>query len=185
VASIFGWRVPIPPQPPVLRTMAAGGGPAWNRVPFTMEQQSQTSWCWAATATSVALYFKPNPRWTQCQVASKVLSLPSCCSSPARCNQASYLDKALNAVGHFSPPVTSPITAAAVNNQLTARRPVPIRIGWSGGGGHFVAISGVLLGAQVYVGMEDPRFGHSDVPLQTLSGSYQGSGSWTNTYPVH
>jgi hypothetical protein len=183
MASIFSWRTPIGSAIGVSSSLRSISPPIWKRLPFAMQHQSQSSWCWAATAASVADYFKPAPGWAQCQVAEKVIG-GSCCNQPSPCNQSSYLDLALSAVGHFVPPVKSPISIAAIDSDISRSRPVPIRIGWSGGGGHFIVFSGVSLGPQVYIGIDDPLFGSSDVPLQTLAGSYQGSGSWTNTYPV-
>lgn len=41
-----------------------------DEIYFSMQHQQQSNWCWAATATSVALFYQPASGWTQCQVAS-------------------------------------------------------------------------------------------------------------------
>jgi hypothetical protein len=180
--SVFSWRVPIS-SGEEFRTLAL---PNWQRIPFVMQIQQQTMWCWAAVATSVTLYFNPTPGWTQCQVASATLGMPDCCGVPPAqgCNIPNYLDRALTTVNHFSRMTPGQITSAALDAELVGLRPVGARIQWAGGGGHFVALAGVLLGASVYVGVVDPWFGPSDVALSALSGSYQGSGTWDTTYFV-
>ncbi|MEX2552467.1 MAG: hypothetical protein WD627_05655 [Actinomycetota bacterium] len=37
-------------------------------LPFDMQLQTQSNWCWAATAASVSLYYWPWSGWTQCKV---------------------------------------------------------------------------------------------------------------------
>ena len=58
---------------------------------------------------------------------------------------------------------------------------IGIRIGWSGGGGHFIAMDGAKT-SDATVHLEDPIYGTSDIAYATLVSSYQGSGSWTHTY---
>ncbi len=100
------------------------------------------------------------------------------------CNRAYRLDQALQAVGHFAGMSTSPIGAAALGAQLRANKPVGARIQCSGGGGHFLAFAGLLLGSQPYIGVADPLYGSSDVALSALGGSYQGLGTWNASYLV-
>jgi hypothetical protein len=57
------------------------------------------------------------------------------------------------------------------------------RIGWKGGGGHFVAIEGYNYDLKM-VAIEDPWYGPSDVTLDTFKNTYKGSGSWTDKYFV-
>ena len=51
-------------------------------LPFNMEHQTQTNWCWAATSKSVSYFYASllNP-WSQCKIASAELS-QTCCTSP-------------------------------------------------------------------------------------------------------
>jgi hypothetical protein len=65
-------------------------------LPFNMEAQTQTNWCWAATAKSVSHYFFKRSPWTQCKVASAELGLTCCVSPvPSACNVSWFLDRAL------------------------------------------------------------------------------------------
>jgi hypothetical protein len=68
-----------------------------------------------------------------------------------------------------------------VFGEIDARRPVGLRIGWRGGGGHFIAIEGYR-GDGNAVAVEDPWYGTSDVEAATLRTAYQGAGTWTHVY---
>ncbi len=177
--SVFSWRVPISAPTPI---QAFVGPPTWQRLAFTMQRQQQSLWCWAAVATSVALYFNASSNWTQCQVAGRTLGR-NCCGPSAvdPCNQTSHLDPALRAVGHYSTMTVGQIGVGALGAQLTAQKPIAARIQWSGGAGHFLAFAGLLLGSQPYIGVVDPLFGASDVALSVFGGRYQGIGTWNAT----
>jgi hypothetical protein len=96
-----------------------------------------------------------------------------------------YLDQALELTGNFSNMVGSSETFAVVQGKIAAARPVCIRVGWSSGGGHFLAIYGWLIagrGTKYYL-VADPIYGTSLAEMALLS-SYQGDGSWSHTYHV-
>jgi hypothetical protein len=69
--------------------------------------------------------------------------------------------------------------AVEINNG----RPLCARIGWSGGGGHFVAIDGYNTDLNM-VAIDDPWYGPSDVMLEAFLTAYEQSGSWTHKYFV-
>jgi hypothetical protein len=70
-----------------------------------------------------------------------------------------------------------------VRDEIDAGRPVGTRIGWSGGGGHFMAIYGYSLVEGVeYFDIDDPIYGKSHLTVADFSSNYQGSGSWTHAY---
>jgi hypothetical protein len=157
--------------------------PRWDRLGFQMQIQQQTNWCWAAVATSVALYYDPSSTWTQCAVANGQLGRTDCCGTGASgaCNVYGFLDDALTRVSHFD---RSDGVAAfqSVDDEIDTGRPVGLRVAWSGGGAHFLAIIGYLEDVQNYVAVDDPIYGKSDVTYDTLKTGYQGSGSWTHTF---
>jgi hypothetical protein len=70
----------------------------------------------------------------------------------------------------------------SVDNEIDAARPLGIRVAWSGGGAHFLAVIGYLEDSQNYVAVDDPIYGKSDLTYDTLTTSYHGSGSWTHSY---
>ena len=158
--------------------------PTWDRLNFNMQHQQQTNWCWAAVSTSVALYYDPSSTWTQCAVANAQLGRTDCCGSGAgsACNVYGFLDRALTTVGHLDHWSGGVASFQSIDGEIDAGRPLGIRVAWSGGGAHFLAIIGYLEDTPNYVAVDDPIYGKSDLTYDTLKTSYQGTGSWTDSY---
>ncbi len=150
---------------------------------FTMQLQTQSQWCWAATSTSTSHFYNAGSTWTQCTVANATLGETTCCSSPSSsaCNKPWFLDQALTTTHNFDHFVGGQITMAQVKAEIDAGRPVGARIGWSGGGGHFMVISGYSTLSNTLT-IRDPIYGTSTIAFSTFQSSYQGSGKWTHTY---
>jgi hypothetical protein len=154
---------------------------------FTMQHQEQTQWCWSATATSVAHYYNSASAWTQCSLVNAEFGRSDCCTSPSssNCNQPWYLDSVLTRVGHLASFTGSSTSFADVCTELDNGRPLGVRIGWSGGGGHFNIIACYtrhLLSRLQSVQIEDPWYGTSVWDYDTFRTAYQGTGSWTHSY---
>lgn len=158
--------------------------PVWRRLAFTMQAQQQTQWCWSAVATSVSHFYDASSTWTQCAPANAELGETTCCQdgSSAACNRSWYLDLALDEVGHLDAWSSGAASFAGVRAEIDGGEPLGVRIGWSGGGGHFLVIEGYLDDATDQVAVDDPWYGASDLAYSTLTTSYQGSGSWTHSY---
>ncbi len=152
---------------------------------FTMEAQLASNWCWAATSDSVSHFYWSASTWTQCKIAGAELGLTDACDipTPAAANVPWYLDKALDRTHNFVSIQGSPATFAQIRGEIDAGRPMGARIGWNGGGGHFMAIYGysTWLGEE-YVDIDDPIYGKSHLTLADFSTNYQGSGTWTHHY---
>ena len=151
---------------------------------FNMQAQTQTQWCWAATSTSVSRFYSIFSPWTQCKVASQAMG-ETCCATPVPgpCNQPWYLNLALDITGNFVSYQGGTITWSQIRDELDKGLVVGARIGWSGGGGHFMVIHGVSKqGATEYLHIDDPIYGKSTLTYQTFATNYQGSGTWTHTY---
>ncbi len=159
--------------------------PHWRRLSFAMQHQQQTQWCWAAVAANVSAFFDSNTSWTQCTIVNAELDRSDCCShgSSANCNRPWYLDRALSRTGNLQTWSTGARALTDVIDEVNAERPLCARIGWSGGGGHFLAIDGYNCELAM-VAVDDPWYGASDVTLSTFQTAYQGTGSWTHTYWV-
>lgn len=159
--------------------------PRWVRIPFSMQHQLQTNWCWSATSVSVAHYYASTSSWTQCEMANRELGQTTCCTngSGSQCNQGHVLDAPLRRANVLDHMTGGTVAYATVRGEIDAGRPLPIRIGWAGGGGHFVALDGYRTLGDEWVAIGDPWYGDSDVALASLTGgTYQGSGGWTHTY---
>ena len=157
----------------------------WHRLVFAMQTQQQTNWCWAAVAASVSAFFDPNTNWRQCSIVNAEFNRNDCCTngSSANCNKPWYIDLGLQRTGNFRSKSTGAGTMTDVSQDVNISRPLCVRIGWSGGGGHAVAIDGYHRGLDM-VAIDDPWYGASDVSLATFQTAYQGSGSWTHSYRV-
>jgi hypothetical protein len=156
-----------------------------SSLPFNMQAQTQTNWCWAATSSSVSHFYFAASQWSQCLIASSELSRTDCCNSPvpSACNVPWYLDRALTRTSNFQSIVSGTIPFSTICSEIAAGRVIGARIGWNGGGGHFMCIYGCsTVGAVQYVDIADPIYGNSHITLTTFTNSYQGSGQWTHTY---
>lgn len=157
----------------------------WRILAFTMQTQQQTQWCWAAVATSTSLYYNPSSIWTQCKLVNAELGQTTCCTngSTAACNQPWYLDNVLNTTGNLDAFSSGTMAFVDLRAEIDAGQPLGVRIGWSGGGGHFVVIEGYKPGpAEQRVAIDDPWYGASDLTYTAFASSYRGSGSWTHSY---
>lgn len=156
--------------------------PVSYSVYFTMQPQTQSNWCWAAVATSTSLFYLPTSSWTQCTVANGALARTDCCATPYPCNVTWFLDSALTVTGNYVSMGGPSVSAVAA--ELQAGRPVGARVGWAGGGGHFVVIIGFSNYMKTeYFTIDDPFYGASGIRVMMFElGYYQGSGTWTHNY---
>ncbi|HEY4239329.1 MAG TPA: papain-like cysteine protease family protein [Kofleriaceae bacterium] len=164
---------PAAPPPPVTST---------KTLDFTMQLQTQSNWCWAAVSTSVSHFFDAKSAWTQCTVANAQTGQTTCCQdgSTDLCNVIGYLDQALTTTGNLDHWEGGTETMANASAQIDKSLPLAVRIGWNGGGGHFVAITGYAGDDTVTV--EDPIYGTSVITYETLVTNYQSAGTWTHSY---
>ncbi|MDD5199094.1 MAG: papain-like cysteine protease family protein [Terrimicrobiaceae bacterium] len=151
---------------------------------FDMQAQTQSNWCWAATSRSISHFYWQASPWTQCKIAGAELNLTTCCQSPVpdACNVSWLLSKALTRTKNFVS-VTGPVSFATVRAEIDAGRPVGARIGWSGGGGHFVVIHGYthVIGGEDWFDIDDPIYGKSHLKVSDFTNNYQSTGTWTDT----
>lgn len=157
----------------------------WGLVlPFNMQNQIKSNWCWAATANSVSHFYSALSPWTQCKIAAAELE-KSCCNNPtpADCNVPWYLDRALSRTQNFVSYKSGTVSFNEIKDQLNAGLVIGTRIGWNGGGGHFMAIHGLsrILSTE-YLYIDDPIYGKSVLKYNDFATNYQGSGSWTHSY---
>jgi len=190
----LGALAPIGPAPGA-PAAAIGGAPAGGSgsgslaPPFAMQPQEQSNWCWSAVSVSVAQFYNAATPWSQqCNLASQELT-QVCCpagTNSAVCDIPWYLDRALTTVGHFNTWAAGAQAMPAIQGEINANRPLGVRVGWSGGGGHFVVLSGYSSStAGDFITVDDPIFAQSTLALSVFQSSYQGSGSWTDTYWTH
>ena len=155
---------------------------------FTGQTQQQSEWCWSAVSVSISLFYNAGSGWTQCSMANQELGQATCCQngSTMQCDQPWYLDKALLRTTNLNSVSSGHASFARVVSEIDQDRLLGVRIGWAGGGGHFVTIGGYddSDAANPLVYVEDPGPGAAPawVAYNTLVGAYQGSGTWTHSY---
>jgi hypothetical protein len=175
--------VPLQGYRPAVVSTYTGTEPVDSVLRFTMQRQEQDNWCWAATSVSIAKFYDPSSNWTQCAMANGQLGRNDCCGAGASgpCNVYGFLDGSLQRAGHLDHVTGGTTSYGGVLEEMLARRPLGIRVAWSGGGAHFVAATGVEEGDMVVV--SDCGSGTTSVvAYDTLRTAYSGSGSWTHSY---
>ncbi|TCP80409.1 papain like cysteine protease AvrRpt2 [Rhizobium sp. PP-CC-2G-626] len=165
--------------------------PRGGSIRFSIEKQQQTNWCWAAVSVSVARFFDPSSSVRQCDVVTEALGTDACSATAcmSSLNKTWYLDRALALVFCFQQMVNTSVAPGVVRGIINKRLPLCIRIGWQGGGGHFMVIRGWFEdghSSTTYV-VEDPkktgrltRRMSADRALAKMN----GCGTWTHTYFV-
>lgn len=155
-------------------------------MPFPMQKQQQSMWCWAAVSSSVDCYFTPAAWQKQCEVACGALRRSDCCTTPPNCNTPALLQDGLTVVKHLRGTRRGRIRFDALVQEIDAGYPVCVRIGWYGGGGHFVVVSGywVSPSGKQYVYVDDPWYLRSQMTYDDLCWNYLSKGAWTGTYFV-
>jgi ABC-type bacteriocin/lantibiotic exporter with double-glycine peptidase domain len=105
----------------------------------------------------------------------------TCCQdgSTPQCNQPWFLDLALQIVGNLDGISAGKATMTKIRNQILQCRPLCLRIGWNGGGGHFVAVYGY---SNKRLNIGDPWYGNSVVNYEQFPDTYQGGGAWTDSF---
>jgi len=157
---------------------------------FTVQPQEKDLWCWAAVAATVSDYFSPGGRTTQCRVAGRTLRLSNCCNPGNDCDRTAFLQRALAEVGpapdgHLRATAEGPIGFDLIEDEINAKRPVGVRIGWFNGGGHFVLICGYSVSplGTPYVVVEDPWYAPMNpIPFVDFRDNYLGAGRWTGSF---
>lgn len=173
---------------------ALDGRPLWSTgtaerqrdIGLVLQSQVQPNWCWSAVSTSISHFYNPASAWTQCSLANAELGETTCCAdgSTSQCNRDWYLDRALTRTGNLQSWVGNPVTLSDVEHELNAGRPVGVRIGWAGGGGHFIVLDGYSDPGTGpgFLNVQDPIFGRTRMPYSAFRNTYHGDGTWTHTY---
>jgi len=146
--------------PPPEGSQGGDGEGAGNPLAYNQQSQLQTQWCWAAVTSSIAEYYNDaSSATTQCKLANAAFKQSTCCSagSSAQCNKPYKTHQALQSIGHLAATVASAISFAAVQQEIDGARPVVVAIGWHGGGGHAVVISGyAAVSGAPFLYVQDP-----------------------------
>lgn len=137
---------------------------------------------------SVAHFYDSASRWTQCLVANSALPRTDCCGDgaqdPNRCNKPWYLDVALATTGNLRQMNSGRLSFRDVQSEINNSAPIGCRVGWYGGGGHFMVIAGWLVAESgtEYIDVSDPIYLDTQMVFQEFADRYQTGGDWTHIY---
>src|ERR1051325_4348522 len=106
-----------------------------------IQPQEMEQWCWASVSVGVEHYMRPSSHLSQCELAQQVLH-HNCCQDRPPCNESARLQDVLSLLGRLRKIVERRRRFGGMRAEIDAARPVCARIGWEGGGGHFVVIDG-------------------------------------------
>jgi hypothetical protein len=155
-------------------------------MPFQVETQEESRWCWAAVSSAVDQYYSPLAFLSQCEVASEVLVQPDVCNDPDAYDDSGALEVGLNVIGRYDhvDPEGTKMTFDALQTEIDAGRPVCVCIQWDGSqNAHFVALCGYSewSGGLRLVDVADPFYPDSTQNFDAFPLSYHGGGSWLQT----
>lgn len=153
--------------------------------------QKQSEWCWAASTETVSKVF--NLQKSQCKMASRFIKGQAgdfCCQgnngTTAACNKPYFLEKSLGHYGFSDKVFANQIGTLNIIQDLKKRLPIGVRIGWDGGGGHFLVLYGAsYVGTVQTINLWNPLpIGKGDKQIVSRSGlvRYQNAGKWTHSY---
>ena len=123
-------------------------------------------------------------------MANLELGRNDCCGSgaPGACDVYGHLNTSLDRVQHYDRCQAKPATIQQVMAEITAHRPLCLRVVWDTKGAHYLAISGFqqapVPGPKQYVRVQDPLYGSSDLTYSELTTRYlkDHTGKWKNTF---
>ncbi len=173
---------PVPVKPPA--ASGAGAAPAKTLAGYKLVRQEQTQWCWAALTLAVADFYGKHD-WTQGKLVNVERGRDDACNKPVppAANMPWYVSKALKRAGHYADKKKQhKLTFEQAKAEIDADRPLCIRIGWKGGGGHFVGVYGYDEGGSKLLNIGDPWSGEALVAFDTFPDTYEHGGAWSWSY---
>ncbi len=179
-------------------TVARSSTPA-----FVMQPQELPTWCWAAVATSCALFYYSQSDWTQCKVATASLLPPpgNCCersTGASVCNKTWYLENEQKLGSFITTHIAGGFVAGALPyerlvSELDEGRPVAYRIeiqlekpfAGQTSFAHFVVIAGYSYsGTDQQVRVYDSFFGDADMLYSVFIEGYKCHGGTLQGDPI-
>jgi hypothetical protein len=182
------------------------GGPPDDDLPgFSVPQQDESQWCWAAVALGIASFGWTGPAPSQCEIVTltlrrlgKIAASQNCCGvNRAPYNKPQALDEPLRIVGVLDWRYDCALKPEEIAPLINRKTPIAIRIrlpppqgqpiSAARDSGHFVAVSGYQTDpadGRVRFKVHDPDGG--GLPVRLLYDeikSYAGPGSdWSHSY---
>lgn len=170
-------------------TQLEGNGQT-KQLPFAIQAQQQSKWCWAAVASSISAYLlRPNPPKTEydkCALANHAFSRTDCCQTPTptACNNSWSTFSALTYTGNLRTRSSGRMLIGDIETEIDNNHPIAVRIAWFTGKAHAVVIDGYdVSGSAPYINIKDP-WGAAAITtkLADFPAGYRTGGAWTDSY---
>lgn len=161
--------------------------------PFRIQHQEQDMWCWAAVAASLCVFYQDDTGRKQCDLANRFLEPVrngvDCCSngSSADCNVTFSFPDAIDELGHFDSTLSGPLSFEDVGNQISANRPVAVRIKFADSSGHVIVLAGSeeTSDGRQWVKVADPSGASGNLvtlEYKDVVDNYRPEATWDETY---
>jgi papain like cysteine protease AvrRpt2 len=161
--------------------------------PFRIQHQEQDQWCWAAVAASLCVFYQDDTGRTQCELANRFLEAVSgdvdCCSegSSDECNVPFGLSSALRVLGHIQLPARGALSFEDLGAQISANRPVAVRILMEDFSAHFIVVTGCdqTSDGRRWVKVADPSVASANlatIEYDDLRKNYRPGAKWDQSY---
>ena len=142
-------------QPWLLMPNATCAVPSVATVSLVKEGQTQSNWCWAASARMVMRHHGVDvAQWAQ---ANHALGRTDCEANPSSCNTTGWPDFG-NYGFYYSQTSSQALSWYGIVEQIACLdRPIAFSWAWNSGGGHMqIAYGYAALGEDLYVSVHDP-----------------------------
>jgi hypothetical protein len=156
---------------------------SWHSLAVPSTCQEERFWCWAAVSVSVDVFYG-GASWSQCRLASAVLSQNNCCADASRstCDRRNQLSDPLKRVGRFRDLLARPLSFSELAGEIDSDTAVAAAIRWRTDGGYHFVVLNAYEPASRNVVVNDPDSGPAIVHYDKLLASYRSDGVWTYTY---
>lgn len=155
-------------------------------VPFPVQKQLMSNWCWAASTVSLCKYYN-DPPITQRELVAEVLKKPMCASGNyPSCNQAVDFSYALEYMKHLKSVFEKPLSEMELLSTLERNGPVGCQISIPDWGGHAVVVVSIKkdTSSKYFIQVADPSDGTLPImPFTEFRNNFRGMrGRWIRTY---
>lgn len=162
---------------------------------FTIEEQNQSQWCWAAVSVCVFRHFN-DLRWPQqCDLVNDVfrdtLFGEDCCQggSVEDCDRSNDIGQVMALRGHLALRFDSGVSFDQLMQQIAQEQaPVVLRVQFSDGiTDHFIAVIGCAIDedGEQHIQIADPSVASGNISTyewKAFPENYSPGSSWMNTY---
>lgn len=164
-------------------------------ITFSIEQQKQDQWCWAAVALSICRFYSDHHWRGQCDLVNDIFSdirgNSDCCQNGDTfpCNMTWSLRDVLSTSHHLALPVRGIVSFGGLMQEIeVGQRPVAARIMFSDlNTAHYIVLVGCAqtLDGKQWVKVADPSMATGNttsIEYSTILANYRPGAIWDESY---